>query len=219
MSTPALFAKTRFLEARIDEFLDKVSEGGIYFQRGIELLVERGVVEETERKLEQLIDLKERANELRRAVVNTLYTEMLIPDFRGDVLRLLTHLYGLLDATKNVFQELLIGYTGAIEGAEAVAEVKELVAVVVQSLQEAVRGARAFFRRPEAVRDHINLIRVYESEADAITLRLMKALFASDRPLERKLLARDALEVIDGLADRAEEISDELSILAIKRVL
>lgn len=219
MSTPPLFGKTRFLEAQIDEFLDKVSEGGIYFQRGIELLLERGVVEETELKLEQLIQLKERANELRRAVVNTLYTEMLIPDFRGDVLRLLTHLYALLDATKNVFQELLIGYSGAIEGAEAVAEVKELVGVVAQSLQEAVRGARAFFRRPEAVRDHINLIRVYESEADAITLRLMKALFATDRPLERKLLARDALEVIDGLADRAEEISDELSILAIKRVL
>jgi uncharacterized protein len=219
LSTPPLFGKTRFLEAQIDEFLDKVSEGAIYFQRGIELLLERGVVDETERKLEQLMQLKERANELRRAVVNTLYTEMLIPDFRGDVLRLLTHLYALLDATKNVFQELLIGYTGAIEGAEAVAEVKELVAVVAQSLQEAVRGARAFFRHPEAVRDHINHIRVYESEADAITLRLMKALFASDRPLERKLLARDALEVIDGLADRAEEISDELSILAIKRVL
>jgi uncharacterized protein Yka (UPF0111/DUF47 family) len=219
VSTPALFGKTRVLEAQIDEFLDKVAEGGIYFQRGIELLLEQGVVGETERKLEQLIALKERANELRRAVVNTLYSEMLIPDFRGDVLRLLTHLYGLLDATKNVFQELLIGYHEAIAGAAAVVEVKGLVAVVAQSLQEAVLGARAFFRRPEAVRDHINLIRVYEAEADAIALRLKKALFASEGPLERKLLARDALAVIDGLADRAEEISDELSILAIKRVL
>ena len=42
----------------------------------------------------------QRANGLRRAVVNTLYTEMLIPDFRGDVLRLLTHLYGLLTLLK-----------------------------------------------------------------------------------------------------------------------
>jgi predicted phosphate transport protein (TIGR00153 family) len=219
VSTPPLFGKTRFLEAQIDEFLDKVSEGTIYFQRGIELLLERGVVAETELKLEQLMQLKERANELRRAVVNTLYTEMLIPDFRGDVLRLLSHLYGLLDATKNVFQELLIDYAKAIEGAEAIADVKELGAVVAQSMQEAVRGARAFFRQPEAVRDHINHIRVYESEADAITLRLKKALFASERSLVRKLLARDALVLIDGLADRAEEISDELSILAIKRVL
>ena len=49
-------------------------------------------------------------------------------------------------------------------------------------------------------------------------LRLKTALFASDRPLEQKMLGRDALAVIDGLADLAEEISDELSILAIKRV-
>lgn len=216
---PALFAKTRDLEVRIDEFLDKVAEGGILFERGMVLLLERGVAPETEQKMQQLIQLKERCNDLRRAVVNTLYTEMLIPDLRGDVLRLLSHLYGLLDALKNAFQEFVIEYAEAIDRQDAVDAVKDLVAVVVQSVQAAVLGARAFFRNPQAVRDHINRIRVYESEADAITLRLKTALFASDRPLEKKLLGRDALAVIDGLADLAEEISDELSILAIKRVL
>jgi uncharacterized protein Yka (UPF0111/DUF47 family) len=216
---PALFAKTRDLEVRIDEFLDKVAEGGILFERGMVLLLERGVAPETEQKMQQLIQLKERCNDLRRAVVNTLYSEMLIPDLRGDVLRLLSHLYGLLDSLKNAFQEFVIEYAEAIDRQDAVDAVKDLVAVVVQSVQAAVLGARAFFRNPQAVRDHINRIRVYESEADAITLRLKTALFASDRPLEKKLLGRDALAVIDGLADLAEEISDELSILAIKRVL
>ena len=217
----ALFAKTRLLEARLEEFLDKVSEGGIYFQRGMALLLERGVGPEVQDKLEQLIALKERCNELRRTVVSTLYTEMLIPEFRGDVLRLLSHLYGLLDSIKNAFQELLIEYASAIAvvGPAGSADLRELVVVVVQSVEAAVQGARALFRNPDAVRDHINHIRVYESEADAITLRLKTALFASERPLEQKLLGRDALAAIDGLADLAEEISDELSILAIKRVL
>jgi uncharacterized protein len=212
-----LFAKTRSLELRIDEFLDKVAEGGILFERGMELLLERGLVPETEEKLQQLIQLKERSNQLRRRVMDTLYSEMLIPDFRGDVLRLLSHLYALLDSLKNAFQEFLIEYAGVLSRREAIADVKDLVAVVVQSVQAAVLGARAFFRNPEAVRDHINQIRVYEAEADGITLRLKSALFASDRALEQKLLGRDALAVIDGLADLAEEISDELSILAIKR--
>lgn len=220
----ALFAKTRALELRIDELLDKVAEGGILFERGMVLLLERGLVAETEEKLQQLIGLKERCNELRRAVVNTLYSEMLIPDFRGDVLRLLSHLYGLLDSLKNAFQEFLIAYTEVLTSEvltspDGIAQVTDLVAVVVQSVQAAVLGARAFFRNPDAVRDHINQIRVYESEADRITVRLKTALFASDRPLERKLLSRDALALIDGLADLAEEISDELSILAIKRAL
>jgi uncharacterized protein Yka (UPF0111/DUF47 family) len=215
----ALFAKSRSLELRIDEFLDKVAEGGILFERGMVLLLERGLAPETEEKMQQLIALKERCNQLRRAVVNTLYTEMLIPDFRGDVLRLLTHLYGLLDSLKNAFQDFLIEYAEVLSGQEGIAEVEDLVAVVVQSVQAAVLGARAFFRNPEAVRDHINQIRVYESEADGITLRLKTALFASESSLDQKLLGREALAAIDGLADLAEEISDELSILAIKRVL
>jgi uncharacterized protein Yka (UPF0111/DUF47 family) len=216
---PALFAKTRYLEARIDEFLDKVAEAGILFERGMVLLLERGRAAETEEKMVQLNLLKERCNQLRRTVVSTLYTEMLIPDFRGDVLRLLTHLYGLLDSLKNAFQEFLIEYATVISSEESIVGVKDLVTVVMRSVESAVLGARAFFRNPSAVRDHINQIRVYESEADAITLRLKSALFASDQPLELKLLGRDALAAIDGLADLAEEISDELSILAIKRVL
>jgi uncharacterized protein Yka (UPF0111/DUF47 family) len=214
-----LFAKTRSLELRIDELLDKVAEGGILFERGMVLLLERGLVPETEEKLEQLIQLKERCNQLRRRVMDTLYSEMLIPEFRGDVLRLLSNLYRLLDSIKNVFQDFLIEYSDVVSGQQSIAEAKELVAVVVQSVQAAVQGARAFFRNPEAVRDHINQIRVYESEADGITVRLKRGLFASGRPLEQKLLGRDALAVIDGLADLAEEISDELSILAIKRAL
>ena len=215
----ALFANTRALELRIDEFLDKVAEGGIQFERGMVLLLERGLAPETEEKLQQLIQLKERCNQLRRRVVDTLYSEMLIPEFRGDVLRLLSHLYGLLDALKNAYQEFQIAYVEVLNRRESLADVKDLVAVVVQSVQAAVQGSRAFFRNPEAVRDHINQIRVHEAEADGITLRLKTALFISGRPLEQKLLGCDALALIDGLADLAEEISDELSILAIKRAL
>lgn len=215
----ALFANTRSLELRIDELLDKVAEGGILFERGMVLLLERGLAPETEQKLQQLIQLKERCNQLRRRVVDTLYSEMLIPEFRGDVLRLLSNLYRLLDSIKNAFQDFLIEYSDVVSGQQSIAEAKELVAVVVQSVQAAVQGARAFFRNPEAVRDHINQIRVFESEADGIAVRLKTALFASDRSLDQKMLGRDALAVIDGLADLAEEISDELSILAIKRAL
>ena len=218
--SPPLFGKTRYLEAQIDEFLDKVSEGGIFFERGMSALVEHGVVDETREKLAQLIHLKERCNELRRGIVNTLYTEMLVPDFRGDILRLLSELYGLLDLIKNSFQEFLIEYLGMIsQNSEYQYQIKDLVDVVNKSIQASVMGARSFFRNPQAVRDYVNQIRIYESEADAITLRIKTALFASDRSLERKLLAREALTLIDSLADRAEEISDELSILAIKRVV
>jgi hypothetical protein len=39
-------------------------------------------------KLEQLQTLKRRCNDIRRSVVRIFYEEMLIPDFRADVLPL-----------------------------------------------------------------------------------------------------------------------------------
>ena len=217
--TPPLFGKTKFLEGQIDEFLDKISEGAIYFERGITVLFEQGVTEVCEEKLQQIVELKERCSELRRSVSTTLYAEMLIPDFRGNVLSLLTDFYELLDVMMNCFQEFILEQSSSTVESILQADAQELIAVVVKSVQTAVIAARAFFRNPTAVKDHIYEVRVYESEADKIAVRLKKELFQSDLPLARKIQGRDSIDIVDAIADMAEDISDELSIYTIKRAL
>ncbi len=239
--TPPLFGKTRLLEGQIDEFLDKVAEGAIYFERGITVYlneIENGKIHEEkdleicEKKLSQIIDLKERCKELRRSIVNVLYTEMLIPDFRADVLRLLTDLYSLLDAMGNNFQEIMIEYAhiqtqteaSPIETSQTEASLNrkrflDLVQVVAKSVETVIIAARAFFRDPKSVRDHIYQVRVYESEADEITISLKKAIFSADLKFSEKINLRDTLDAIDAIADKAEAVADELGIYAIKRTL
>ena len=73
--TPPLFGKTRFLEAQMDEFLDKVAEGSIYFENGLLVLIDQGITAACEEKLQQMLSLQGRCNELCRSVVNTLDTE------------------------------------------------------------------------------------------------------------------------------------------------
>ena len=53
----SLFGKTKALEAEIDEFLDKVSEGGIVFEEGVTAYVDHGVDGRVERKLHQIVEL------------------------------------------------------------------------------------------------------------------------------------------------------------------
>jgi hypothetical protein len=69
------------------------------------------------------------------------------------------------------------------------------------------------------VRDHINEVRVFESETDKVALRLKKEIYGSDLSFERKTQLRDATNMLDRLADRAENLGDNLAIFAIKRVL
>ena len=76
-----------------------------------------------------------------------------------------------------------------------------------------------FFRDPRSVRDHIYQVRVYESEADKITISLKKVIFSSDLKFSEKNNFRDTLDAIDAIADKAEDIADALDIYAIQRTL
>ncbi len=227
--TPPLFGKTKLLEGQIDEFLDRVAEGAIYFERGITFFLEEEKVSEAcEEKLAQIITLKERCKELRRSIVNVLYNEMLIPDFRGDVLRLLTDLFSLLDAMGNNFQALMIEQGQANQMEERITqqeieltikEFLELVKVVVKSVETLIIAARNFFRDPKVVRDHIYQVRVYESEADKIGISLKKRIFSTNLKFSQKINLRNRVDAIDAIADKAENVADELAIYAIKRTL
>ncbi|MGH2412583.1 MAG: DUF47 domain-containing protein [Microcystaceae cyanobacterium] len=217
--TPPLFGKTKFLEGQIDEFLDQVAEGAIYFQMGVTAYLEKAEVTETcEEKLQQILKAKERCNHLRRSIVTVLYTEMLIPDARGDVLRLLGELYELLDGMEDSFQDLMIEQPEGA-GGEYKQDFEELIAMAAKCVQTIVVAARAFFRNPTAVRDHIHEVRVYESETDKIALRLKKRIFSAELPFEKKIQLRDGVNTIDELADKAESVSDDLSVFTIKRAL
>jgi len=217
--TPPLFGKTRFLEGLIDEFLDQVAEGAIFLQIGVTAYFENAEVTETsQEKLEQILAVKERSNDLRRSIGTLLYTEMLIPDARGDVLRLIGELYELLDKIGNNFETLLIEQPH-VPGDDYRQGFEELIAIATKSVQTILVAARAFFRNPTVVRDHIHEVRVYESEADKVALRLKKKIFGSELPYEIKAQLRDAVNAIDELADKSELIGDHLSIFTLKRAL
>jgi len=216
--SPPLFGKTKFITRQIDEFLDKISEGGMLFQIGLTAYIEHNIPgEKCEEKLKQLKELKGRSNELRRAIGRELYTEMLIPDARGDVLSLLQDLFYLVDLFEKTYQELLIEQPKILP--EIKEDFKELTAMVVQAVETAVSTARAYFRTPLIVGDYVHKISFYETESDNLALGLKKKIFNSDLLLEQKLQLRNAVDVIDQLADKAEDLGDWLAIYTIKRAL
>lgn len=210
--------KSRFIESQIDEFLDKISEGGMCFELGIIAFIDQVCANEScDHKLEQLIEAKRRSQELSRFIVTQLYTEMLIPDARGDVLKLLQSLYFLIDICEDNFQELLIEKPKISD--EMKQEFKDLTAMAIKSLEMLIIAARTYFRNPLAVRDYTPKVSFYETEADQIRLRLKNKIFQSTLPLDQKMHLRDSVDLIDEIADKAEEAGQWLAIYAIKRAM
>lgn len=216
--TPPLFGKTRFLEGLIDEFLDKIAEGVIVGELGLKTYLcgseDEAVCLE---RLNQLTAIKRRCSELRRTIVTMLYTEMLLPDARGDVLRLLGSLFALLDDMGDDFEELMIVQPQRLP--DFGADFAELTAMAIRGVQAVLVAARTFFRTPAAVRDHINEVRVFEDQTDRLAYKLKRRIVAADLSFEQRTLLRETAAMLDGLADKAENIGDDLSIFAIKRSL
>jgi len=209
------FRATRMLEAQIDEMLDVVSQGALAYKHGVSYYVRHGWEDRAQEKFEQLSAFESRGDRLRNAIGVSLYTEMLLPDTSGDVLGLLGSLDSLLDDMLHGLMVL------RIERPLIPEDLRELwvecAGLAADAVEQVVVAARAYFRDPNAARDHIHKVHFYEKETDQIALRIMEQLFQSDLPLDHKMMLRGEVWLMDRVADRADDAGDALAIYAVKR--
>ena len=213
----ALFGKTKAMEAMIDDFLDKVSEGGMRFEQDVAAYVDAGVSEQLTEKVERMREVEGEGNRLRREIETQLYREMLIPDFRADVLSLLEDLNFLLGRIEDIFLAMTVEQPEIDDPFKP--DFKLLAQTAVKTVEAAVLATRAFFRNVPAVRDHLAKVGFHEEEADQIATHLKRQIFGSELSLDRKMHLRYFVDKIDGLADEAEDVGDWLAIYTIKRSL
>jgi len=210
-----MFYGSRLLENKIDEFLDRISEAGLIYQKAINVFLEKGVTEDFVTHAEQISHIENRADELRREIETGLYEQNLIPDLRADVLTLVED----LDSILNEYDAS--GYRFSIEQPVFPSmlnpDILAIVESVTNSVEQVTIASRAFFRDFNSCRDYIHKVRFYESEADRISTKIKRAVFASDLPLANKMHVSSFIEMIDNLADMAEDITDRLAIFVIKR--
>ncbi len=209
------FRRTKVLENQIDAFLDKLSESGLLFKRGVQIYLDEGASAGFDEKLQAVNRMESEADELRRSIIAQLYTQTLIPESRGDVLGLLEN----LDSVLSYYEGALWGFS--IERPDIPPEFHRDYAVLcdqaVHAVESIVLASRAFFRNIEAVADHMHKVMFYEKEADKISSKLKRAIFGSDLPLSRKAHLRNFVEHIDNVADQSEDVADRLAIYTIKR--
>jgi len=209
------FRRTRELKSQIDEMLDVVSQAALAYKHGMSQYIRRGWDESVEEKCEQVNSFESRGDKLRNTIGQSMYTEMLLPDTSGDVLGLLRSLDRLLD---DLERNLLMV---RIERPEIPAEYQEdwieCVGSAADAIEAVVLAARNYFRDPRAAGDHIHKVHYYEKSTETIALRLIERVFKSDLPLDRKMLLRGHVWLVDRLADMADNTGDALAIYAVKR--
>lgn len=210
-----IFKKTKDLELKMDAYLDKVSEAGIVYRRGIKNYL-KDSPESFELHLEQITQLEHEADELRKNIETRLYTQTLVPESRGDILALMETSDDVIDRAKDTLVEF------SIEKPVVPDEFKdgfiELARSTTRALEEMVMALRAFMRDPMNVRNYLHKVYHWEKESDHLAEQLKREVFANeDLRLSHKIHLRYFALHIDTLADLAEDVADRLAIYTIKR--
>lgn len=211
-----LFNRARKIEAQIEQFFDKISDAGLIFSAGINDYLD-GDMEQFQRRLKDIKKHEADADELRREIRYQLYSKMLIPESRGDVLGLLETSDNVIDTTKTVLAHFDIEKPRILPAFKE--NFKKLTEASVESLSNLVRANHAFFKNNDVIQDYIHKVFFFEHEADRIEETLKRAIFASEKisRLSEKMLLRDFVGYIAGLSDDCEDVAERLSVYSIKR--
>ena len=217
MSLVNVFKNKIVIETEIDAFLDLASESGLLFTQGIQNYL-KGKLDSFEDILQQSVEAERHADSLRRSIEDLLYRRTLIPESRGDVLRIIEHMDSLLGEFKGSMWRLQIERPKINN--EFADDFLSLTDLVVKSVEAVIVSIRGYFKDLKSVSDHIHKVSFWEREADKVATDLQIKVFRCESlKLSQKLQLRALICQIEDISDMAEDVSDSLAIAVIKRSL
>lgn len=208
--------RTKQLEADIDEYLDKVTISGLTFLEGVKSYLQQDE-ERFKKKYKNITKLESKADELRRSIKHKLYSNMLIPESRGDVLGLLETMDNVVDTAEKAIEQLSIEKPAIPKFLHQ--DFSKLAELSSNAVEEAVKAARSFFKEINLVNDFVNKVHYYEHEADDVEEVLKRKAFQSKeiKKFSKKVHMRYFAEKISLVSDVAEDVAERLAVYAIKR--
>jgi uncharacterized protein len=212
------FNRVTLLEGEIEAMLDAISQAGMIFLAGIKDYLD-GDIEKFMERLKKVMEIESDVDNKRREIRYKLYTKMLIPESRGDVLSLLENIDNVIDS----MQDTLIQFE--IETPRIPDSLKKDFIALADASNEAVnntvKASRAFFKELNQVNDYVNKTYFYEHEADILESGIKRKIFSSDEygNLAEKMHIRDFAVHIAKISDDAEAVCERLSVSAIKRTI
>ncbi len=211
-------SRAKTLELSIDRYLTLVEQSVLLLEDAIKKYL-NDRIELFEHQRSEIDKTEREADNLRREIKHRLYSEMLIPDSRGDVLALIETLDNVTDRAKDVSSHFSIEKPEIYPFLKG--DFRELMDACVKTVGEVTLAVRAFFRELYRVTEHVEKVHYWEHQADEIEERIKRKAFQSEgiKLFSKRVHMRYFAERISEIADEAEAVADRLAVYSIKRSL
>lgn len=210
-----LLKKTSALEAEINAYFDAIVKSALLYELAVQDYI-RNDTDSFQNRVDEIVQLESTSDDLRREIRYKLYTRMLIPEARGDVLSLLENIDNVVDTIKEVVTELEVQFPVFPEYLQqGIADISRATVLCVEHI---VHAGVAFFTDFQQVNTNVNKVYFYEHEVDSLQVKLRRAIYRSD---EKKLSVKNQLgyfiNIMADISDQSEAVAERISVAAIKR--
>lgn len=212
-----LFKRTRDVELKIAEFLTNIIHGGFLFSAGMEKYFDKGPGDEFIDIRNQVSSFEAKNDDLRRAVEIQLYVQMILPDVRSDILKLLEG----CDSVINAYEENLIALS--VEQPKIPKEMHDDIMNMVKTTLECVNAlivsARCFFSGIP-LEEYTKQVSFMEHQIDVMAEDLKRSVFLDKKiNLAHALQLKQFIYAIERISDMSEDVADKVSIMSVKHSL
>ena len=208
--------KTKALEKEVEKLLQRLTEMALLLNSAIPAYFKKNF-EDFEHFVAESDRLETEVDHIRKDIEMSLYSNMLIPESRGDVLGILEALDEVADCIEKVVLEFDIQKPEIPEPiAEDFLKIAELSTRCIEKLIFAVTD---FFKSSDHVNILIQEVKYCESEIDRLEEGVKRKAFSggSVSGLAVKLQIKGFAEQLCDISDFAEDVCERLMLSAIKR--
>ena len=200
------------------QYMDQWSACATSFGAAWETYLEHGCGEAFDFKVEQTHKAESLADDMRRQIEFELYSKALLPESRGDILGTLESVDRLLTDAEWVLYELKLQEMVIPE--ELRPPFGELVNVVVSVCEVVDQAIRVLFVQAggvDDVRPFTEKIDTIESQSDHLERSLIRTIFKTKMGAGRKVLLKGLVMLLGRVSDRAEHVSNRITLVSVKR--
>ena len=211
-----LFKKQKEVESLIGEYVRSVEIAQEIFLQSMETYLQAGKCSPTFEVLAaETHKAESRSDDLLEKIVNLLHEKALVPDLRGDILKLLETTDEIPDQFDRILanvcnQRIVLPESLSLDFKELLALSLEACALTMESVQSMLargdRAARLLFRTDQL-----------ESQGDQIEKRIIVRIFESDWDPLQKILLRDLTQKMGDIADSAVQVCRQVNLIVTKR--
>ena len=216
MLTLSLFRKQQQVEDLIRFLLRNLEDLALHHREALTAYLD-GNLAECEQRAQEVDRLESDLDDLQRQIQQLLLREALMPDSRDDVLRLLTKLDRIPGQCRHSLKELLL------ELPPLPNDFRASLVLMFHKTHSCLRALSAtvdsLFSDLRSVPRHAEEVARQESEVDRVEQQLLVRVFRDDSlELARQFQYKAMLQRLGGISDLAEDVADEVLLIATKRM-